>query len=140
MLEARHAALVADHAAGKVRMAFASRKLFQRQNALTSHGYAHHAAWKKDWQAARTNPFLLSAVKMKSPVVRAASHACSRTTACRCNCACRTAWRVTGCIWFSTVCVSRMAAQILAALESATVVRSTAPDGKPRRKFDGTAQ
>ena len=52
-------AMQADHKAGKVRLCFGSKKLFRAQFDLQSNGYADHAAWKCDWQDARSNQFFV---------------------------------------------------------------------------------
>lgn len=59
MLGARHATLVADDAAGVIRIAFGSRKLFRAQFDLAANGYASHADWRQDWQAARSSQFMV---------------------------------------------------------------------------------
>jgi hypothetical protein len=47
------AALKVDHAAGKVRLCFGSRKLFHAQFQPEINGYLKQDEWKKDWVAAR---------------------------------------------------------------------------------------
>lgn len=59
MLETRQAALVADDAAGIVRIAFGSRKLFRAQFDLKANGYQTHADWLRDWRAARSRQFMV---------------------------------------------------------------------------------
>ena len=59
MLEARHAAMVADDAHDIVRIAFGSRKLFRSQFDLKANGYETHAEWLQAWQAARSNQFMV---------------------------------------------------------------------------------
>lgn len=56
-LNARHAAMVADHKAGIVRLCFGSRKLFRAQFDLEANGYASHEDWLRDWQSARSDQF-----------------------------------------------------------------------------------
>jgi len=50
-------ALKADIKAGKVRIAFGTKKLFQKQFHREENGYASHEEWKKDWAVARENQF-----------------------------------------------------------------------------------
>ena len=54
-LQQRLADLKQDRKDGKVRLCFGTRKLFRAQFDLEANGYADHAAWFKDWQAARTD-------------------------------------------------------------------------------------
>jgi IS605 OrfB family transposase len=53
------ASLEQDHASGKVRLCFGSRKLFRSQFDLSANGYATHEEWKKEWEAKRSNSFFL---------------------------------------------------------------------------------
>lgn len=54
ILRDRLAALEQDQKSGKLRMCFGSRKLFQAQFNLEENGYKDHAAWKRDWEKARS--------------------------------------------------------------------------------------
>lgn len=56
-LKDRHAAMVADHKAGVVRLCLGSRKLFRAQFDLDANGYASHEDWRSDWQSARSDQF-----------------------------------------------------------------------------------
>ena len=58
-LKARCAVLEADHAAGRVRLCFGSKRLYRAQFELEANGYADHAAWKADWQRARSSQFFV---------------------------------------------------------------------------------
>ena len=58
-LKARCAALEADHAAGRVRLCFGSKRLYRAQFELEANGYADHAAWKADWQRVRSSQFFV---------------------------------------------------------------------------------
>ena len=58
MLASRQAALLADDAAEIVRIAFGSRKLFRAQFDLITNGYETHADWLNDWHAARSSQFM----------------------------------------------------------------------------------
>ena len=59
ILNSKLANLQADHKAGAVRLCFGSKRLFNAQFDLVANGYAHHEAWKSDWQAARSNQFFV---------------------------------------------------------------------------------
>lgn len=56
-LRARHQRMVADQAAGRVRICFGSRKLFRAQFDLRSNGYASLNEWRADWIAERASQF-----------------------------------------------------------------------------------
>ena len=71
-LQTRLALLKADHAAGKVRLCFGSKKLFNAQFHLEDNGYTEHAAWLSDWQAARSSQFFVLGSRTKLPAARAA--------------------------------------------------------------------
>jgi IS605 OrfB family transposase len=58
-LQTRLARLQKDHASGKVRLCFGSKKLFRAQFSSEGNGYASHEEWLKDWQAARNNQFFV---------------------------------------------------------------------------------
>lgn len=58
-LQARLACMQADHATGRVRLCFGSRKLFRAQFDLQSNEYAGHEEWLSDWQASRANQFFV---------------------------------------------------------------------------------
>lgn len=59
ILQDRRAAMDRDARAGRVRLCFGSRKLFGAQFHLEDNGYTDHAAWRRDWQAARNGQFLV---------------------------------------------------------------------------------
>ncbi len=59
VLEHRLAALDADIAAGKVRLAFGSKKLFRKQFDLEANGYGSHADWLADWRESRDSEFFV---------------------------------------------------------------------------------
>ena len=40
-------------------LCFGTKRLFRKQFALAENGYASHAEWKSDWQAARSSQFML---------------------------------------------------------------------------------
>lgn len=54
ILRNRLAVLEQDQKSGKLRMCFGGRKLFQAQFNLEQNGYKDHAAWKRDWEKARS--------------------------------------------------------------------------------------
>ena len=58
-LLARLARQEQDQQTGKVRLCFGSKRLFRAQFALSANGYADHAAWQVDWQAARADEFFV---------------------------------------------------------------------------------
>jgi IS605 OrfB family transposase len=58
-LQSRLAIMKADHKAGKVRLCFGSKKLFNAQFHLEDNGYADHAAWLADWQDTRKSQFFV---------------------------------------------------------------------------------
>ena len=53
------AALRADVVAGRVRICFGSRRLWQGQYALEANGYSSHEEWKRDWREARSDEFFV---------------------------------------------------------------------------------
>jgi IS605 OrfB family transposase len=55
--ETKLAKLKADLEAGKVHIAYGSKKLFAKQHQLSENGYENHAAWKQDWVNHRENQF-----------------------------------------------------------------------------------
>jgi IS605 OrfB family transposase len=59
ILQTKLDAIQADHKAGKVRLCFGSKKLFNAQFDLPANGYADHAAWKEDWVHARCDQFFV---------------------------------------------------------------------------------
>lgn len=59
ILQTKLDALQADHKAGKVRLCFGSRRLFNAQFNLQANGYADHATWKADWVVARSTQFFV---------------------------------------------------------------------------------
>ena len=59
MLDARLLALQADHDAGRVRIAFGSKKLFRAQFDLEANGFASHDAWRDEWRASRSSQFMV---------------------------------------------------------------------------------
>ncbi len=63
ILQQRHADLLADRTAGRIRICFGSRKLFRAQFALAANGYADHAAWLKDWREARADEVFIPGSK-----------------------------------------------------------------------------
>lgn len=54
VLRDRLAELEQDEKSGRVRMCFGGRKLFRAQFNLEENGYKDHAAWKRDWENARS--------------------------------------------------------------------------------------
>jgi IS605 OrfB family transposase len=58
-LQAKLEAMHADHKAGKVRLCFGAKKLFNAQFDLQDNCYADHAAWKADWVGARSDQFFI---------------------------------------------------------------------------------
>ena len=58
-LLARYQRMKHDDDAGRVRLCFGSKKRFHAQFNLEANGYANHAAWRADWQRARSEQFLV---------------------------------------------------------------------------------
>jgi len=58
-LEAHLSRLKQDHAEGKVRLCFGSKKLFHAQFNLAANGYADHAQWRRQWEKQRSNQFFV---------------------------------------------------------------------------------
>ena len=58
-LRARLAGLQDDVAAGRVRLCFGSKRLWQRQQNLAENGYASHQEWLADWRDARSDEFFV---------------------------------------------------------------------------------
>ena len=56
-MAARLESMQADHKAGRVRIAFGSRRLFRAQFDLSANGFADHAAWRDAWYRARSEQF-----------------------------------------------------------------------------------
>jgi hypothetical protein len=56
-----------DHKAGKVRLCFGSKKLFNAQFDLQANGYADHAGWKYDWLNARSDQFFVLGSHVEIP-------------------------------------------------------------------------
>lgn len=56
-MAARLESMQADHKAGRVRIAFGSRRLFRAQFDLSANGFADHAAWRDAWHRARSEQF-----------------------------------------------------------------------------------
>ena len=59
VLRGRLAALEQDRKDGELRMCFGSHKLFGAQFNLEANGYKDHAAWKEDWEKARSREFFV---------------------------------------------------------------------------------
>ena len=59
MLQARLGKIQADDASGRVRLCFGSKKLFHAQFALQQQDFADHDAWKRQWDARRSNQFFV---------------------------------------------------------------------------------
>ena len=58
-LELRLSSLDADIAAGRVRLCFGSRKLWQMQFNLEANRYTSHEDWVRDWRESRSNEFFV---------------------------------------------------------------------------------
>ncbi len=58
-LQTRLTAMKADHEAGKVRLCFGSKKLFNAQFHLEGNGYADRDEWLSDWQHKRSSQFFV---------------------------------------------------------------------------------
>ena len=58
-LQTKLAALEADVSAGKTRLCFGSKRLWQKQHHLVQNGYASHQEWLADWQDARSDEFFV---------------------------------------------------------------------------------
>ena len=59
VLRDRLAAVEQDRKNGELRMCFGSHKLFRAQFNLEASGYKDHAAWKGDWEKARSREFFV---------------------------------------------------------------------------------
>ena len=55
----KHLLRQAERRASKPGICHGSRELFLRQYHLAENGYADHAEWKRDWQAARSSQFMV---------------------------------------------------------------------------------
>ena len=58
-LESKRVKLQEDMAAGRVRLCFGSKRLWQKQHHLTENGYASHEEWLADWREARSGEFFV---------------------------------------------------------------------------------
>ena len=58
-LRFRLAGLEADVAAGRVRLCFGSKRLWQKQHHLADNGYADHEEWLSDWRESRSDEFFV---------------------------------------------------------------------------------
>ena len=58
-LRFRLAGLEADVAAGRVRLCFGSKRLWQKQHHLADNGYADHEEWLSDWRDSRSDEFFV---------------------------------------------------------------------------------
>ena len=139
-LQARHAAMAADHKAGRVRLAFGSRKLFRGQFALEANGFASHAEWKRDWEAARSSQFVVIGSKDET----AGCQGCVATV--QADGTLRLQLRLPHAlaghgkhVELSGLNFSYGDEHIRAALASSRVVSRTGEDGKVRSSRDGTA-
>ena len=65
-LERKLEGLQADQKAGKIRLCFGSKKLFNAQFALEENGYLSHQEWQNDWQKSRSDSFFLLGSKDES--------------------------------------------------------------------------
>jgi hypothetical protein len=59
ILQTKLDVLQADHKAGKVRLCFGSKRLFNAQFDLEANGYVDHAEWRADWQESRCDQFFV---------------------------------------------------------------------------------
>lgn len=59
ILQTKLDVLQADHKAGKVRLCFGSKWLFNAQFNLQANGYADRTEWKADWQESRCDQFFV---------------------------------------------------------------------------------
>ncbi|MFY0665537.1 MAG: IS200/IS605 family accessory protein TnpB-related protein [Natronospirillum sp.] len=66
ILEAKQAALLADHQSNRVSLCFGSKRLFNAQHHLDRNGYSDHAAWRADWYASRNSQFVVLGSKDES--------------------------------------------------------------------------
>jgi IS605 OrfB family transposase len=58
-LKSKLSRLESDRAAGKTKLCFGSKKLFNAQFHLESNGFASHEEWLSQWRQARSNSFFL---------------------------------------------------------------------------------
>ena len=139
-LAARHAALVKDDADGRVRIAFGSRKRFQAQFDLTANGIKDHGAWRAEWRNARSSQFMVMGSKDETAGCQGCVATVDAAGALRLQV--RLPDALADMAKYLTITGVRFAygtENILAALSSSRVVKSTLPDGRQIRRRDGTA-
>lgn len=91
-MAARLESMQADHKAGRVRIAFGSRRLFRAQFDLSANGFADHAAWRDAWHRARSEQFSVLGSKDETGGCQAVSQRWPTMARCRCGCACPIRW------------------------------------------------
>ena len=57
--QSKHTALQDDIDAGRVRLCFGSKRLWQKQRHLAENGYDSHGEWRRDWHDARSDEFFV---------------------------------------------------------------------------------
>ncbi len=140
MLEARHAALVADDTAGVVRLAFGGRKRFRAQFDLAANGFASHEAWLADWRTARSSQFMVLGSKDETGgcLGCVATIAPNGTLSLKLRLPDALAEQGKH-LQLDGVRFGYGADHIMAALRSSKVTVTKSDDGKVSRKRDGTA-
>lgn len=142
-LDARLLAIQGDHDEGKVRIAFGSKKLFRSQFELGANGYSSHDEWRKEWQSARSNQFMVLGSKDET----AGCQGCVATVD---DGALTLRLRLPDAVSKAEADVGRYATisgvrfaygmeDVLAALESSRRVEKTSASGKTSGSRDGTA-
>lgn len=145
MLDARLLALQADHDAGRVRIAFGSKKLFRAQFDLEANGFASHDAWRDEWRASRSSQFMVLGSKDET----AGCQGCVATLSDDGSLSLRLRLpdaalegAVSDLGRYATIAGARFAygmSDVVAALNSSCRIEKTSKSGKTSQSRDGTA-
>ena len=145
MLDARLLALQADHDAGRVRIAFGSKKLFRAQFDLEANGFASHDAWRDEWRASRSSQFMVLGSKDET----AGCQGCVATLSDDGSLSLRlrlpdaaSEGAVSDLGRYATIAGVRFAygmSDVVAALNSSRRIEKTSKSGKTSQSRDGTA-
>lgn len=145
-LQARRAAMEADHQAGTTRLAFGSKRLFRAQFDLEANDYADHAHWAHDWRTARSDQFMVLGSKDET----AGCQGCVATAQEDGSLSLRLRLpdqlaaevgvaAVDKYLELKGLVFARGHAQILDALACSRRIQSVTKQGKPVERLDGTA-